>query len=160
MRYEILKVIKSSAEGRFELGSITLKSTHLTIQWRAPAPWGLTLKCPSGPVCAIWRNIVVSATAHILSAEVLAAPCQYTLQRHKHSHQSEGILKNVGNQTVAGGGSYLSTGKCSPARGDNIIAWRVELYTWVQFSFLVLMCSWYWCMFTSYLRLFGRRAYE
>lgn len=62
------------------------------------------------------------------------------------------------------GGSNLSTGKCSPARGDNIIAWRVELYTekphGYSFHFLVLMCSWYWCMFTSYLCLFGRRAHS
>ncbi len=42
------------------------------------------------------------STAHILSAAVLAPPYQYTVQHHIHSHQYEDILKNAGNQTVAG----------------------------------------------------------
>ncbi len=42
-----------------------------------------------------------STLSIILSAAVLAPPYQYTVQRHRHSHQLEDILKKVENQTVA-----------------------------------------------------------
>ncbi len=53
------------------------------------------------PQSAFEEISLYRATAHILSAAVLAPPYQYTVQCHRHLHQLEDILKKVENQTVA-----------------------------------------------------------
>ncbi len=59
-------------------GGTTIKS-RLGHIW----PSAALIKCPS-----VFEELSLDrATAHILSAAVLAPPYQYTVQHHKHSHQ-------------------------------------------------------------------------
>ncbi len=78
----------------FEGGGTTIKSSLGHI-W----PAAVLIKMSSRS--AFEEISLYCATAHILSAVVLASPYQYTVQRHKHSHQFEDTLKKEENQTVA-----------------------------------------------------------
>ncbi len=64
----------------FEGGGTTIKSCLGQI-------WPAAALIKMSPLCVFEEISLYHATAHILSAAVLALPYQYTVQRHIHSHQ-------------------------------------------------------------------------